>query len=125
MRIELFCDVWEPTRWRRGFGYATGWKRSRAHVDLMKKIDKFIKAGYTINYIEAEKHPYTRARVVITDGPETREHKAGSASARANPYVDDTMGTKRVRKDNVRSDGTRKEAAVDVGRQRKRKPSAS
>lgn len=125
MNYKCTVNVWKSTRWMKQYKYHNGYTRSIAHIKLMKLVGKAIRAGSYVDYYEEGAWPSTLATVVITDGTETRQPKAGSTSKRKDTHVDDPVGTKRLRKDNVRSNSTRKEAAVNVGRQRKRKPRAS
>lgn len=125
MKFKMTVNVWKSTRWMKGYRYANGYTRSLEHVKLMKLVGKAIRENKYVNYYEEGPWPNTLATVVITDGTKTRQHEAGAASKRTYAHVNDPVGTKRVRKNNVRSNSTRKKAAVDVGRQRKRKSFAS
>lgn len=125
MKARYTVNVWKRTSWKVGYRMVYGYERTKEHIKLMKVVGKAIRAGCFVDYFEEGKCPNTLATVVITDGTKTRKHEAGAASKRTNAHVNDPVGTKRVRKDNVRGNSTRKKAAVDVGRQRKRKSFAS
>lgn len=121
MNYKCTVNVWKSTRWMKQYKYHNGYARSDSHIKLMKLVGKAIRAGKYVDYYEEGAWPNTLATVVITDGIETRQSKTRTARNRTNTHVNDPVGTKRLRKDNVRSNSTRKETPANVGRQRKRK----
>lgn len=100
-------------------------QRSEEHIKMFRMIGEYMALNMLVDYRESGKFPNTIGRVRITSGTKTRQHETGIASAREDAHVDDPVGTKRVRKDYVRLNRTGKKVVVNVGRQRKRKPSTS
>lgn len=125
MKARYTVNVWRRTEWQVGFRLLNGFERTQEHIKLMKLVGKAIRAGHFVDYYEEGKCPNTLATVVISDGTKTRQYETGSPSKRTYAHVDDPVGTKRLRKDNVRGNGSRKKAPANVGRQRKRKSFAS
>lgn len=114
--------LWKRVSWTQDRQLRYGHERTRAHEQLLLVIGKCMSDGATVTYVETEPFPHTYATVRIVHGTEDRKPKAGATSKREDTLINDPVGTKRLRKDNVRSDGTGRKVIVDVGRQRKRKP---
>ena len=74
--IQFRVHIWEEkgrgTRIKRSQGAHTenpshfrGYERTTAHKKMLTQIGKFIKEGYTINYIEDKPFPLTTATAEI------------------------------------------------------------
>lgn len=84
MKIEITAPVWKHMHGAKGINRASlggitfdrssyaGFQRSTEHKKMLEAVGKYIRAGAVIHYTEDKPFPHTIAKVIITDGIETR-----------------------------------------------------